>query len=367
MFTKSTLCAVQPSGIRIPATRRPVVQTALRTAAALAFAAGTSAFAQTASAPLMLRIANYLPDNHYLVEVGLKPWMEQVTKETNGALTFQHFPAQQLGKGADMLRLAQTNVAQMAFTGVSFAGDKMELSDVAQLPNMFEKSCDGTQAYMKSAKSGKMAANDFDKNGVHLIYPMVLPPLQAFTHTKPVNALEDFSGLKILASQRATDLLLSKMGAVPMRLSSGPQAYEGFQRGTVDGTIFAPDSVFSYDMQKMTKYGTANLNFGGQVVVFVINAQAWKSLGKANQDIVDRLSEKAASRVCNYLDDSSKKSIQKLKDLGDKLTDFPAPVLTRFAKMSEEVAVEWATDLDKRGRPGSEVLKAFRANLPGSK
>ena len=336
----------------------------LVSALAAVFSAAPLARAQTS--PVTLRIANYIPASHYLVEVGLNPWMEQVTADTKGAIKFQHFPAQQLGKAGDMLRLAQTNVAQMAFTGVSFAGDKMELSDVAQLPNIFQKACDGTTAYMKLFKSGPAAASDFEKNGVHLIYPMVLPPFQAFTHTHALNTLADFKGQKMLSATRAGEILLTKLGSAPTRLVSGPQAFEAFQRKTTDGMSFALDSVFAYDMQSMTKYGTENLNFGGQVVVFVMNTQAWNSLGKANQEIIDRISERTAFRMCAYLDGSYNKSIERLHAVGVNMTKFPPQALAEFRKVTDAVADEWAKDLDKRGRPGTATVKAFRAALPKS-
>ena len=344
--------------------RASITQTGISCALASALCAGSVAYAQTS--PVTLRIANYVPASHYLVEVGLNPWMEQVTAETKGMIKFQHFPAQQLGKAQDMLRLAQTNVAQGAFTGVSFAGDKMELSDVAQLPNIFEKACDGTTAYMKLFKSGSAANADFEKNGVRLVYPMVLPPFQAFTHTQALNTLADFKGLKMLSPTRAGEILLAKLGAAPIRLVSGPQAYEAFQRKTSDGMTFALDSVFAYDMQAMTKFGTENLNFGGQVVVFVMNNQTWNSLGKANQEIIERISDKASFRMCAYLDGSYKQSIERLHASGVKLTKFGAPALTDFRKVTDSVSEEWAKDLDKRGRPGTATVKAFRAALPKS-
>jgi TRAP-type C4-dicarboxylate transport system substrate-binding protein len=41
-----------------------------------------------------LRVADSFPVGHYLVRLLLKPWMEDVTKRTNGAVTFNYFPNQ---------------------------------------------------------------------------------------------------------------------------------------------------------------------------------------------------------------------------------------------------------------------------------
>ena len=59
-----------------------------------------------AAEPIKLRVADWFPKGHYLVKLVLEPWMEEVQKRTNGAVTFEHYPAQQLGKAADMLKLS---------------------------------------------------------------------------------------------------------------------------------------------------------------------------------------------------------------------------------------------------------------------
>jgi len=37
---------------------------------------------------LELRVADSFPAGHYLVRLMLKPWMDEVTRKTNGAVTF---------------------------------------------------------------------------------------------------------------------------------------------------------------------------------------------------------------------------------------------------------------------------------------
>ena len=81
--------------------------------------------ATSASAETVLRFSDYLPATHYLTVEGSMPFMEAVKAGTNGEVTFQHFPAQQLGKSQDFLRLTADNVAQISVVGVSFLADKI--------------------------------------------------------------------------------------------------------------------------------------------------------------------------------------------------------------------------------------------------
>ena len=77
--------------------------------AGFSFLVASTIFAQAAD-PVKLRVADSFPKGHFLVKLILEPWMEEVKKRTSGAVTFEHYPAQQLGKAADMLKLTQTGI-----------------------------------------------------------------------------------------------------------------------------------------------------------------------------------------------------------------------------------------------------------------
>lgn len=62
---------------------------------------------------LELKVADSFPAGHYLVRLMLKPWMDDVTKRANGAVTFSYYPNQQMGKATDLLRLTQSGVVDI--------------------------------------------------------------------------------------------------------------------------------------------------------------------------------------------------------------------------------------------------------------
>ena len=97
-------------------------------AAVLALSLPVSTFQAQA---LELKVADSFPAGHYLVRLLLKPWMDDVTKRTNGAVTFTYYPNQQIGKAADLLRLTQSGVVDIGYIAPSYVSDKMPLSEVA--------------------------------------------------------------------------------------------------------------------------------------------------------------------------------------------------------------------------------------------
>ncbi len=109
--------------------------------------------------------------------------MDEVARRTNGAIAFDYYPAQQLGKAADLLALTQSGVVDIGYVGPTYVSDTMPLSEVAQLPGVFLNSCQGTLAYWKLARKGVLREQEFDTNKVRILLTIVLPPT---TFSRPI-------------------------------------------------------------------------------------------------------------------------------------------------------------------------------------
>src|SRR3954463_15738904 len=230
-----------------------------------------------AADPIKLRVADSFPKGHFLVKLILEPWMEQVSKRTNNAVTFEHYPAQQLGKATDMLKLTQTGVADIGYVAPGYTSEKMPISEAAMLPGAFEHSCQGTLAYWKLGRSGVIAEQDYTANNIRLLLAVSLPQYRIFTIKHPVKDVADVAGLKLRSTGGAQDLTLRAIGAVPVRMAA-PDAYESLSRGTMDGLLFPLESVVAYGADKLVKHATDGLGFGSFIVAYPISDAAWKKL-----------------------------------------------------------------------------------------
>src|SRR5262245_14751891 len=239
----------------------------VRLAAALALSLPVSTLPVQA---LELKVPDSFPAGHYLVRLMLKPWMDDVTRRTNGGVTFTYYPNQQIGKAADMLRLTQSGVVDIGYIAPSYVSDKMPLSEVAQLPEAFQTSCQGTLAYWKSAREGVIAKQEYAANKIRLLMEVVLPPYQVLTTKQAVGVIKDLQGLKLRTTGGAQDLTLRALGAVPVRMAA-PDVYESLSRGTLDGLVFPLESVGSYGLEKLVKHATEGVSFGSFIVAFSIN------------------------------------------------------------------------------------------------
>ena len=330
-----------------------------RALVAYGFMMASTALVQAAD-PVRLRVADSFPKGHYLVKLVLEPWMEEVSKRTNNAVIFEHYPAQQLGKAADMLKLTQTGVADIGYVAPAYVSDKMPVSEVAMLPGAFDHSCQGTLAYWKLAKNGVIAEQDYAGNNIRLLLAVSLPQYRIFTVKQQVKVVADVTGLKLRSTGGAQDLTLRALGAVPVRMAA-PDAYESLSRGTMDGLLFPLESLVAYGADKLVKFSTDGVGFGSFIVAYSISEKAWKKLTpeiqKAMVDVADEIIPSACQEV-QKAEETTKKSVE---TTGVHFETLQPETRAKFKDLMKDVAKTWAEGLDPRGKQGSDALREFDA------
>ncbi|WP_407151352.1 TRAP transporter substrate-binding protein DctP [Bradyrhizobium sp. ORS 86] len=311
-----------------------------------------------------LRLADSLPSGHVIHEFVGKPFSELVTKLTNGQVTFQHFPAEQLGKAKDMAQLTALGVADVSYIVPSYSSDKFPLTAVAELPGIFDRECQGSLAFYKiSHNGGILETKEFAPNQLRPLVTLALPAYQVQLATsRDVKTAQDLAGLKIRTTGGAMDLLMRSIGGVPVRMAA-PEIYESLTRGTLDGLIFSYQSSASYDFGKILKSGTEGLNFGTAIFTYSIGETKFKSLPESVRKALVEAGEQTTREACKRFEDGEKAAADKIKSQGMKVINFSADDKKVFDTAFKSVAQDWVKDVDKRGKPGTDVFKAFTEAL----
>jgi TRAP-type C4-dicarboxylate transport system substrate-binding protein len=318
------------------------------------------AVAGPAAAQQKLRVADSLPAGHFFAESATKFWMARVSELTQNAVTFDYFPAEQLGKAKDLLALTKSGVVDIGYVVPSYVSDKMPLSAVAELPGAFATSCEGTMAFYRLATSGALAKSEFQPNGVRLLFALVMPPYQIFTARTKIEGIKSIEGLKLRTAGGAMDATVRRFKGVPVRMA-GPDVYESLSRGTLDGLLFPYASLISYDVAGLSKYGTTGENFGSIALTYAISEARWKRLAPAVQEAMAKTGEEATRRACASVTADVARDLATITGKGVAMAPLPDADRAEIDKAMNDIAGDWAADLDKRGKPGGEVLAAFRA------
>ena len=328
-----------------------------RLAAVLALAALPVA----TQAQTQLRVADSLPAGHFFAERGMKFWVEEVRKLTDNAIVLQHFPAEQLGKAKDMLQLAMSGVSDMSYVVPSYVSDKMPLMTVSELPGLAKTSCQGTEAFLKLAHGGVLEQRELDPNGIVILISTILEPYQIYAN-KPISSLADVGGLKLRTAGGAQAATIKGLGGVPVNMSA-PETYDSLTRGTIDGVVFPTTSLLAYDLPSRLKAGTQDVSFGTVLLTYTMSKKRFEKFPKNVQEAMLTAGKTASRKVCAFLDASGASNRTKIEAAGVKHFKLSDADQKKLGEVSASARSEWAAQLDRRGLPGSEVLKAYQNEL----
>ncbi len=314
--------------------------------------------------PIKLRVADSLPLGNYIAEHGAKYWMNEVTKRTKGAVEFEYYPTEQLGKAKDMLDLTLSGAVDIGYVVPGYVSDKMPLSAITELPGLFSSSCEGTLAYWKLAKGGGvLAKREFEPNKVIPLIALVPPSFQLFMATRKIESLKSIEGAKLRTAGAGGDEVARVIfKAVPIRIAP-PEIYEALSRGTIDGLQFPYASLLSYKLTDLVKYATEGEKFGSGVVTYMISEARWNRLTPEIRQAMAEASEATVRNLCAKTDANLRSEIEQTRKLGVPIVQLPASDRQVMESGYAKVGDAWAEALTKRGKPGKEVLQDFKSAI----
>lgn len=324
----------------------------------LLVAAGT-AFAQQ---NLVLRVSDYVPLGHAISD-SAKFWMAEVEKASNGAVKFEYFPSEQLGKAKDQLALAQSGVVDISLVVPSNNSDKLPLSAVAELPGLGDPktSCTASIAYTNLARDGIFAKQEYGPAGFRMIWGFSLPPYQLVMAKRPLVPLKSIEGAKIRVLGSSIDTLVRQLNGVPVRMA-GSDIFEALSRGTIDGVVYAPATLFTYKMEGLVKYVSSNASLGSPVGGYAISEKRWRELPATVQKAMLQAGDQAVRHLCARTDKDDREALDKLKQRGVSIVSFTPGGADHqeLEKVYSATSKEWLAGMEKRGKPAREALKALQ-------
>ena len=220
---------------------------AVSTAAVL----GTVAFSQTASAAdVTLRMANWAGTAHHMYHYTLPRWFDVVKKETNGRVEIIYDKVM-LTKSAGLYDLARDGVRDITWSSGSQNPGRFPLHRFVEAPfSPLDDTVKSSEIFEKWYHE-KHKLDQREMSDVKYLFSWHHGP--GMLHTKKkINQLSDMKGMKLRA-QSGDVLIAQAVGAVPVTLGA-TQAYEGLQRGTIEGTFFPMEAVHSFRFVKLVKY-----------------------------------------------------------------------------------------------------------------
>jgi TRAP-type C4-dicarboxylate transport system substrate-binding protein len=326
---------------------------------AMALGAGLG-MAASAQAEVKLTFADWQVPAASTTQQAAKVFMDKATELSNGEITFEYFPAEQLGKGAEMLRLLQTGVADIAHVSPAYITDKFPLLTVSELPGMPLDSCALANAvYDMAQPGGLLYESEFKPNGVRLLLAGNLGPYSILTTEKPITTVADLAGMNIRTAGGPMEMTATELGANAIRMS-GSETLPSLSRGTLDGLLWPIPLVEDWGLEGALTQMTPNLSTGSFVVTYSVSDSVWDGLTESQQAALTEAGKFATGQYCAFVNETWTSSRDKLETVhGIKVSAFSDEEIAKAQARFDVVNEKWVEGLKGRPISSQEVYDDF--------
>lgn len=317
----------------------------------------------SADNPLVLRVAESASLEGPMVKYGSMPFMKLVEEMSEGAIQFEHYTSEQLGKQRELLDLTKSGVADIAWINISNYSDRFPLSSVGELPGVFSDAPTASKVYTKFVDD--FLLDEYYKNGVVPVHVQMGPPSEIQVN-QDVRSVEDFKGLKIRTNGGVQSKVVTKLGATPITIP-GTEAYLALDRKTIDGSMTAITISYTYQYATILDYYTINGALGTSPTVYVMNKNKYDGLPAEFKEIFVEAKKQIDIQYGESLNNAVEEEKKKLTADNKNLIEFEDAELKEIHNTLSSVWNEWAKEMDSAGLAGTETMEAFRKAIDENK
>ncbi len=201
-------------------------------------------------------------------------------------------------------------------------------------------------------------------NQVLLTSFSVIDTYQMFFRNK-ITKLEEFKGLKI-AGAGINMRYLTGTGAT-LVIGSMVHYYNKFKTGVIDGSMLWTQAAVAFKLVEGAKYmlkadiGTANSK------ALTMNLDAYKRMPKAVRDVIHEVAHLYRDHTSQQSINDAAKAYANYMKKGGSIIQMSQAARKGWANNMPNIAKSWAAGLDKKGLPGTKMLKSYMNKMRAAK
>jgi TRAP-type C4-dicarboxylate transport system substrate-binding protein len=284
--------------------------------------------------------------------------MARILEErTDGRIKFEIYWSESLAKGTEMVNAVQTNIANMAYLRTFAEPGKMPLSTVGELPGLYTNDWVGNSAYTDLIHQEPILS-EMKKYNMKPLYTFGILQQQLMCN-KPIRSLDEAKGVKIAASGVAAKVW-DQMGATVLSMSPVEQ-YEALSRGTIDAISVPKDAIKTFKFYEAGKY-FVDIYTVPRLHPVVFNQGFWDSLPPDIQKIItDSIPDLVTSAYDAQNIQTAGVAWQEIQASGAEIIKWSDADVARVNAVLNEYSNTWASDMDAKGLPGTQLLNDYKA------
>ncbi|HXF89922.1 MAG TPA: TRAP transporter substrate-binding protein [Xanthobacteraceae bacterium] len=325
--------------------------------ASLAATAASSLPLQQAfgQAQVELKLHSFVPPTHSIWVDPLTPWSKEVEKRSGGKMVVRMFPSMQLGgKPPELYRQMVQGIADIVFTLPGYTSGDFPMMSLTELPGTAQDAEDGTRKLWQNMEFFKA---EFKDAKVLMLWNSDTAGLM--TRAKPVRTLDDLKGMRIRTPSAAQSAQLTALGATPVDMPV-TQIYNAIERGVIDGTMIPLSAMLDFKLLEVVKYLTVDAPLGRSPFLVAMQRKRYESLPADLKKIIDDTTglEMSLGGARSY-DKKNKAALEEAKKTREVIP-LAAAERNRWLVIFRKLAKEQAAEVDKKGLPGTALVKAYR-------
>lgn len=218
------------------------------------------------------------------------------------------------------------------------------------------------QAVDEIAKEFPTMQGEFAKqNQVYLATGVVLDTYQVFS-TDAISSPKDMEGAKVAGAGMNLRYLEGINGAAGVR-GGLTDFYNMLDTGLVDKAMLWPEAAKTFKIAEVAPYMLkADLGAVNSKTI-TVNQDYWNSLPDEVKGVLQEVAVLYRDHVAGIAMDRAAESRDAYVAAGGTVVDVSNEDRAAWADAMPNIAAEWAANLDGKGEPGSDMLKAYLAKL----
>ena len=272
---------------------------------------------------------------------------QEVTKRSNGEITFKVFPAAQLMPINQELPAILSGQISMTYSIAPIVASVEPLWGIFDLPLFFDVKPDDIghgKRFFDSPDGGGVLAAAMEKRGFKLvsIAPTDFSSSIYLTKAKAPKTLEDVQGLKIRApGGKVAAMTGEALGYSPIAIA-GAELVPALSQGVVDGAILPP--IYTYDNKLPLKgLSIAPFSWTG-VTPIIMSLKEFNELTPDQQKLMMDVGTELADRAVKTVEEQAAADIEKLKEGGADVSFLSDEEIVRWREKAKPVWDAWVKD-----------------------
>ena len=314
-----------------------------------------------------LKVGSYEPEAHYLVEFVYKPYLKEVTRRTNGELTFKWFHGGTLVKAPQTVDGLKSGLVDLVVTTGIFTQESLfPTTHVMTLPFQFDSTVEANHVFQKMYHEIPEVQAEFEGLVPLGFHVSDFFNLHIHKDVDPVHTLEDLQKLEIGAFSKSGVTYSELLGATPRNIKL-EDLYVSLQRKAIDGIWFPTAPLIKW---KMTDHTSNHSLVGGPFVMIpmTMSQPTWDSLTDEQRGIFRSMENELTNFTGAIVDNRRGSSVAKMEGRGDTIIRLAPEEKAKWVAQTKPAYDAWLALMEEKGNDGGAILakvQEFTAEFKG--